>query len=32
LLVGRGSFSVDIRLFGQESSPTKGRLLVFNGI
>jgi hypothetical protein len=30
-LVGRGSFSVDVVLAGQEPYPTKGRLLVFNG-
>lgn len=30
-LVGRGSFSVDVVLRGQEPYPTKGTLLVFNG-
>jgi DNA-binding beta-propeller fold protein YncE len=30
-LVGRGSFSVDVVLAGQEPYPTTGRLLVFNG-
>lgn len=30
-LVGRGSFSVDVVLAGQEPYPTSGRLLVFNG-
>lgn len=30
-LVGRGSFSVDVVLGGQQPYPTKGRLLVFNG-
>lgn len=30
-LVGRGSFSVDVVLGGQEPYPTTGRLLVFNG-
>ena len=30
-LVGRGSFSVDVVLGGQEPYPTRGRLLVFNG-
>jgi hypothetical protein len=29
-LVGRGSFSVDVVLGGQEPYPTRGRLLVFN--
>jgi hypothetical protein len=31
-LVGRGSFSVDVVLGGAEPYPTKGRLLVFNGV
>ncbi len=31
-LVGEGSFSVDVVLGGQEPYPTKGRLLIFNGI
>lgn len=31
-LVGRGSFSADITLAGQEPYPTSGRLLVFNGL
>jgi len=31
-LVGRGSFSVDVVLGGQTPYPTKGRLLVFNGV
>lgn len=31
-LVGRGSFSVDITLSGQEPYPTAGKLLVFNGV
>lgn len=30
-LVGKGSFTADITLAGQEPYPTKGRLLVFNG-
>lgn len=30
-LVGRGSFSVDVLLGGQEPYPTKGALLLFNG-
>jgi len=30
-LVGRGSFSVDVVLGGQEPYPTTGRLLIFNG-
>lgn len=30
-LVGKGSFSVDVVLGGQEPYPTTGRLLVFNG-
>ena len=30
-LVGRGSFSVDITLAGQETYPTGGKLTVFNG-
>jgi hypothetical protein len=30
-LVGRGTFTADITLAGQEPYPTKGRLLVFNG-
>jgi len=30
-LVGRGSFSVEVVLAGQEPYPTQGRLLVFNG-
>jgi hypothetical protein len=30
-LVGRGSFSVDVVLAGQEPYPTQGQLLVFNG-
>jgi DNA-binding beta-propeller fold protein YncE len=30
-LVGRGSFTADITLSGQEPYPTRGRLLVFNG-
>jgi hypothetical protein len=30
-LVGRGSFTADIALAGQEPYPTRGRLLVFNG-
>jgi len=30
-LVGKGSFSVDITLAGQEPYPTQGRLVVFNG-
>ena len=31
-LVGQGSFSVDVVLAGQDPYPTKGRLLVFNGV
>jgi hypothetical protein len=31
-LVGRGSFSADITLAGQEPYPTTGKLLVFNGV
>lgn len=31
-LVGRGSFSVDVVLAGQDPYPTTGRLLVFNGV
>ena len=30
-LVGKGSFSVDITLAGQEPYPTQGRLVLFNG-
>jgi hypothetical protein len=30
-LVGKGSFSADITLAGQEPYPTQGRLVVFNG-
>ena len=30
-LVGKGSFSVDVVLGGQEPYPTSGRLLIFNG-
>lgn len=30
-LVGKGSFSVDVVLGGQEPYPTTGRLLIFNG-
>jgi hypothetical protein len=30
-LVGRGSFSIDVVLGGQDPYPTKGRLLLFNG-
>jgi List-Bact-rpt repeat protein len=31
-LVGRGSFTANITLAGQEPYPTRGRLLVFNGL
>lgn len=31
-LVGRGTFTVDVVLAGQEPYPTEGRLLVFNGL
>lgn len=31
-LVGRGSFTADITLAGQEPYPAKGRLLAFNGV
>jgi hypothetical protein len=31
-LVGKGSFTADITLSGQEPYPTKGKLLVFNGL
>ncbi|HEY2334032.1 MAG TPA: hypothetical protein VGH58_03350 [Solirubrobacterales bacterium] len=31
-LVGRGTFGADITLAGQETYPTKGKLLVFNSI
>jgi hypothetical protein len=31
-LVGQGRFSVDVVLAGQEPYPTRGRLLVFNGV
>ncbi len=31
-LVGQGSFEADITLAGQDRYPTKGRLLVFNGL
>ena len=31
-LVGRGSFTANITLAGQEPYPTSGRLLVFNGV
>lgn len=31
-LIGRGSFTANITLAGQEPYPTRGRLLVFNGL
>ena len=31
-LVGKGSFTADIALAGQEAYPTRGRLLAFNGV